>query len=230
MERCLIRSPVEKDWEQIIKLLVTSFPNAFVSQFGLDFAALYYRHLANDPDTCVLAAFDRTGELAGVVIGTVDRQRARLLPFSFILRLVVAANYRLLSRSFLLWLANSQRTETKVADTANARPQAELMAIAVDPRFRGQEVAFQLLNRIEAFFRLKNLQQPYVILTEKTNQAANSFYKKIGACFAGTNLHHGREINVWHKDLAEVVSSSPPEEVSPAIPVPSPTIARTASR
>lgn len=229
MNRCFIRSPRAKDWPQISKLLVASFPNALVSQFGLNFATLYYRHLAEGPCARILGAFDRAGELAGVVIGTVDRKRTRQLPFALILRLLLAANYRLFSRSFFLWLANSQRTETKTAAVATAGPQAELLAIAVDSRFRGQEVASRLLSRIEAFFRGKNLPQPYVILTEKTNHAANSFYEKTGARFIGTNLHHGREINVWHKDPAEAVSSAPPERESIANPTPAP-FARTASR
>lgn len=214
MNRCFIRSPRAEEWPRITELLVNSFPNAVVSQFGLNFAARYYRYLAEGPDGCILAAFDRVGTLAGVVIGTVDRKRARRLPFGFILRLLVAANYRLLSRDFLLWLANSHRTETKTA-VASSRPQAELLEIVVDSRFREQQLASRLLDRIETFFREKGLHQSYIIHTEKTNHAANSFYEKVGARFAGTNLFHGKQINEWHKDLA--VAEFPPSKSSSAI-------------
>jgi ribosomal protein S18 acetylase RimI-like enzyme len=202
MKQCELRAPVTGDWPRIAELLADSIPNALVSRLGRRFGAFYYRHLAEKPDAFSLAAFDGAGTLAGVIIGTLDRQRSRRLPFGLKLRLIAAAHFRLLSPGFLRWLTKSRRTATRPETAVDARPQAELLAIAVDSRFRGEQLASRLLNRMEAFFRESGLRQPYLILTEKTNRAANRFYKKTGARLACRNLYHGRQINEWHKTLA----------------------------
>jgi len=41
----------------------------------------------------------------------------------------------------------------------------------------------------------------YIVYTEKNNHRANRFYKNIGAELLHTNIYHGREINVYCKDL-----------------------------
>jgi ribosomal protein S18 acetylase RimI-like enzyme len=74
-----------------------------------------------------------------------------------------------------------------------------MIVIAVDPDARGTGVAAQLVSRMETWMTSKGLDGPYTILTEKSNGRSNSFYAKIGSHFVGTTLHHGREINEWHK-------------------------------
>lgn len=202
MNQCELRFPVGGDWPRIAELLAEAIPNALASRFGRRFGALYYRHLAESPGACSVVAVARAEILAGVVIGTLDRQSSRRLSCGLKLRLLAAAHLRILKPEALLWLASSTRTTPRTAAEGAATPQAELLALAVDPRFRGEHLASRLIERIEVYFRDNGLRQPYQILTEKHNRASNSFYAKTGARLAGTNLYHGRQINVWHKALS----------------------------
>ena len=203
MNRCILRSPTQEDWPPIAELFAKSLPNALASSFGPTFGACYYRHIAEGPGAASFAAFDKAETLAGVIIGTLDRKRVYNPPLPLKLRFLAAAHIRLLSPAFLHWLANSRHT-TKRADAADHnQPQAELLMIAIDPRFRGQHLASRLLSRLEEFFRNNGLNTPYIIHTEKSNHAANTFYRQIGALFVGTNLYHNKQINEWHKTVTQ---------------------------
>jgi ribosomal protein S18 acetylase RimI-like enzyme len=158
--------------------------------------------MAESPGAVTFAAFDKTGTLAGVIIGTLDRQRARRLPIILMLQLLAAAHFRLLSFDFLRWLVNSRHTSKRPDVAADAELRAEMLMIAIDPRFRGQRLATRLIDQLEVFFRNNDLSEPYVILTEMNNHAANTIYEKSGAHLAGTYLYHSKQINEWHKTVA----------------------------
>lgn len=201
MNQCIIRSPTRGDWPRIAELFANSLPNALASSFGNSFGAYYYRHIAEGPGAVCFAAFDKAGALAGVVIGTLDRQHVHHLPFSLKLQLLAAAHFRLFSPTFLHWLANSRHTTKRPGATAKTQPQAELFMIAIDSQFRGQRLASRLINELEVFFRKNGLNKPYIILTEKSNHAANALYEEFGAHFVGTYLYHNKQINEWHKTV-----------------------------
>ena len=202
LNQCILRSPILEDWPRIAELFANSLPNARASSFGRRFGACYYRHIAEGPGAVSFAAYDKAGTLAGVVIGTLDRQRAHRTSFTLNLQLLIAAHFRLLTPAFLRWLVDSRHTTKRPDAATENQPQAELLMIAVDPRFRGQHLASRLLDQLEAFFRNNGLKKPYIILTEKSNHAANTFYEQIGAHFSGTNLYHNKQINMWHKSVA----------------------------
>ncbi|MDZ4183695.1 MAG: GNAT family N-acetyltransferase [Desulfuromonadales bacterium] len=191
----LLRSPKPEDWPQIAELFAKSIPNALASSLGRPFGVCYYRHMAEAPGSVSIAAFDQAGTLAGVVIGTLDRQRVLRPPFTLKLQLVIAAHFRLFSPAFLRWLADSRHTSKR----EDSPLQAELLMIAIDPRFRSLHLATRLLDELEMYFRNHGLHEPYIIHTEKNNHAANTFYQQVGAHFAGTRLHHNKQINEWHK-------------------------------
>lgn len=202
MNQCILRSPKPEDWPDIAELFANSIPNALASSLGRRFGVCYYRHIAEDPEATSIAAFDKAGTLAGIVIGTLNRQRVLRPPFILKLRLLAAAHFRLFSPAFLRWLADSRHT-TKRQDSENSQLHAELLMIAIAPGFRGQRLASRLIDELERFFRNKGLNKPYIIHTEKSNHAANIFYEQIGARFAGTNLYHNKQINEWYKTVAQ---------------------------
>lgn len=201
MSQCSIRAPKRDDWPHIADLFASSLPNALASSFGRRFGACYYRHIAEGPGAVSYVAVDKTGTLAGVVIGTLDRRSFNHHPFFIKLQLLAAAHVRLFSPTFLRWLVNSRHTTKRQDGAVDSHLHAELLMIAIDPRFRGQRLASRLLEELETFFRRNGLNQPYIIHTEKNNHAANTFYEQIGARFAGTNLYHNKQINEWHKTV-----------------------------
>lgn len=203
MNQCILRSPKVEDWPHIAELFANSIPNALASSLGRRFGVCYYRHIAEDPEASSIAAFDKAGTLAGVVIGTLNRHRVHRPPLILKLRLLAAAHFRLFSPTFLHWLVNSRHT-TKSQDSSNSQLNAELLMIAIAPGFRGQHLASRLLDELEMFFRNNGLNRPYIIHTEKSNHAANIFYEQIGARFAGTNLYHNKQINEWYKTVTQI--------------------------
>jgi len=54
---------------------------------------------------------------------------------------------------------------------------------------------------METFMLSAKKTDSYIVYTEKNNHRANRFYKNIGAELLHTNIYHGREINVYCKDL-----------------------------
>ena len=197
-ESILLRPPKPEDWPQIAELFAKSIPNALASSLGPRFGVCYYRYMAEAPGAISVAAFDQAGTLAGIVIGTLDRQRVLRTPFILKLQLVIAAHFRLFSPAFLRWLADSRHTSKR----ENSPLHAELLMIAIDPRFRSQHLASRLLDEVEIVFRNHGLNEPYIIHTEKSNHAANRFYEELGAHFAGTRLYHNKQINEWQKSLS----------------------------
>jgi len=198
---CTLRAPRDQEWDDIARLVAAAIPSYLVSQLGPRFGASYYRHLADNPKTFSIAAYDDAGKLGGIILGTLDRQAVRRLKLPVIARLLLAANIRLLQPAFLGWLTRGGLSKVQGRSNHRHFPHAELIIFAVSPDFQGQGLASRLLAALEDFFRDHQLQDPYLILTEKTNLAANRFYEKIGASYVHTYKHHGREINEWHKAL-----------------------------
>jgi len=200
--RFTLHTPQTTAWNDFAELAAASIPNYLVSKLGHRFGTVYYRHLARHPGSCSFVAYDEDGTLAGCLLATLDRRAARKLSLPVIIRLLLAANIRLLSPAFINWLARGIYNKTQNRANHKKFPAAELFILAVAPAYQGEGLALRLVEAMEDFFRTKGLRKPYLILTEKENLPANRFYEKLGAEFIGTYRHHGRAINQWHKALA----------------------------
>ena len=201
MPQYSLRSPHASEWDAVARMIANAIPTYLVSQLGVRFSSLYYRHLTAHPGTCSLAAYDERGNLAGFVLGCADSQGAKQLRLPVVARLLLAANYRLVSPAFLSWLVRGVLNLMQPKDIVPQKPKAELVILVVAETFQGQGLAPLLIAELEDFFRRKKLKKIYFILTEKANKASNRFYEKIGAHFVLTRVHHGREINEWHKSF-----------------------------
>lgn len=100
----IIRPPRNGEWGKIAELLAESIPNALVSSLGRKFGSLYYEHIAKHRLFCRYAAFDKDDRLAGVILGTLGHKASKVLNFSLIFRLLLAANFRLFSRMVFRWV------------------------------------------------------------------------------------------------------------------------------
>lgn len=193
----------ESGWIEVADLVATAVPNALISKLGNRFGARFYSKVVQQEYSCGYAARDASGNIVGVVIGTSDYPKARSMAFKGqLIKLVKAANFRLLSWSSISWVIKGVLAKVKGKEQNHTdRPPAELVAIVVRPEARGTGLAQKLVEEMEKFMVSKGLRGPYTILTEKSNTRANKFYEKIGARFVKTNLHHGRAINEWHKEM-----------------------------
>lgn len=196
-----IITPQQKHWNHISDLIAKSIPNAMVSHLGTEFGAAYYQNISQNDNVCSLIALDSSENVAGVIIAVLDRNTARKISKYMSLKLFFKANFRLLSPTVLKWLFKGIITRISGEKQPIIFPNAELIAVAVLSEFRGTTLAYELINRMEEFFKMKGLKEPYLILTEKNNLRANRFYSKTGAELIGSYYHHGRQINEWHKKL-----------------------------
>lgn len=205
-----IGQPESIEWCSIAELVAKAIPNAVVSKLGVSFGAAFYQKVAEQEYSCAYVARGSSGNIAGVIIGSIDCPKARSIAVkSQLLRLSIAASRRLIRPDVISWLIKSLIARFKDKNKAHeSRPSAELIAIAVQPKARGSGLAAALVEKMEKFMVLKELAGPYLILTEKANTRANLFYEKIGAKLIRTNMHHGRAINEWHKEIIPAKKNS----------------------
>lgn len=198
----IIKTPSPENWRKIAALIARSIPNALISKLGLRFGAIYYKNIASHQLSCSYAAFTKDGELAGVIIGTIDHELVQKPKLSIMIRLLLASNFRILSPSAFRWLLHGWRTKNETKHHRILFPKAELMILTVDEKYRGNHLANRLIEKLESFYNEKNIKDTYLILTEESNQAANYLYEKIGARFIKTYSYHGKRINAWEKGLS----------------------------
>lgn len=193
-----------KEWQKVAYIIAKAIPNTIISKLGTRFGAAFYSKIAEQTFSCCYVAKDELNNIAGVVIGTTDYPKARMIAFKGQLaKLTMAANYRLFKWSVINWAIKGILAKDRSEKQDHAeRPLAELVVIAVRTENRGMGLAQQLVKEMEKFMVSKGLNGPYTILTEKANARANRFYEKIGATLVRSNLHHGRGINEWHKKIA----------------------------
>jgi ribosomal protein S18 acetylase RimI-like enzyme len=195
-----------EQWQEAANLIAKAIPNAIISKLGVKFNTIFYRSIAQHECSCAFLAHDPSGYSLGIIIGTLDR------PFVYaaavknnISKLILAANFRIVRPAVIQWTIKGilNKFSRKKKEEVSNRPLAELIVIAVQPEARGSGVAANLVTLMEKWMKSKCLEGPYTILTEKSNARSNKFYAKIGSHFVGITLHHGREINEWHKALGD---------------------------
>lgn len=196
----------DKEWLYIAGLIAEGVPNSIISKVGNRFGAAFYSKLVEQKYSCGYVARDASDNIVGVIIGTTDYPKARSIAFKGqLVELIIGANFRLLSWSVISWVIKEiiAKISSEKDDRINTAT-AELVAIAVCPEAKGAGLARKLVEEMEKFMISKGLSGPYIIRTEKANTRANKFYEKIGATFVKTNLHHGKDINEWHKEITSV--------------------------
>jgi ribosomal protein S18 acetylase RimI-like enzyme len=204
ISRYTIENARDDDWQAIADLVAQGIPNIIITKLGRSFAAAFYEKVSAQEFSCTYVARDNFGNVAGVIIGSLDYSQAYSIAVKTQwLKLIFAANIRLLSWSVNGWIIKGVLAKLKNENRApEHQPNARLIVVAVRPEARGTGLAASLVEKMEEFMLAQNLVGPYLIFTEKANTRANKFYEKIGAKLIRTNVHHGREINEWHKEIA----------------------------
>lgn len=202
MKNYCIQQTDQQHWDEISKLIADSIPNAVISSLGIRCGHIYYKKVSQNKYSCCFIALDELNKIIGVIIGTVNGDKSKKITNKDKIKLLLAANIRLFYIGCLKWfLKGILHKFIRRNERVTNLPNAELVAIAVDPNFRGSQLAYDLIKKIEEFMNEINSSEPYVILTEQENLRANKFYSKIGAKLIRTYNHHGRQINEWHKYL-----------------------------
>lgn len=201
-----IKNIASGDWPMAVSLIERTLNNSLLGWLGHSFVSIFYRAFSGLDYCCAYAAYDDSGKMAGVIIGSLDHNRAygQIVQENW-MRLLLAANVRVFRWSVLKWVLAGVRQKFALRarpDNGNDKNiKARLIVISVSPEFQGKGVAQKLVKRMEKWFSEKGIVGPYVIYTEQLNHRANRFYVKLGASQGPGHCHHGRVINKWYKSL-----------------------------
>jgi|GEM_PF-6563300 len=194
--------PDADDWGDISDLIAKSIPNAIVSHLGNRFGKNFYKILSEHRCSCVYVCKDFQDDLKGVIIGTTDHSASYSGIRKNRFKLLLAMNFRLFKWVVLKWIA--RKVFTKISSQkakCDFYVKAELIVVAVSEDMRGKGFATKLIQKMESFLGTQDEGDIYFILTEKSNERANKFYRKIGAELVTTCAGGARNINRWHKTL-----------------------------
>jgi glycosyltransferase involved in cell wall biosynthesis/ribosomal protein S18 acetylase RimI-like enzyme len=194
----VIRPARATDAGAMARLHAAGMPGAFLPTLGQRFLARLYQALAADPQAVALVAEGPDGVVgfaAGVVSvgGFYRRFAGRHGPAA-----AVAAAPRLVRPAVLSGLLETVRYPARAATPEVVRlPDAELLAIAVDPSARAGGTGRALADGVLDGLGARGAGQVKVVVGA-ANGGANRFYERVGFQPAGQlSVHQGTPSNVW---------------------------------
>jgi glycosyltransferase involved in cell wall biosynthesis/ribosomal protein S18 acetylase RimI-like enzyme len=203
----VIRPARAGDAGAMARLHADGMPGAFLPTLGQRFLARLYQALATDPQAVALVAEGPDGVVgfaAGVVSvgGFYRRFAGRHGPAA-----AVAAAPRLVRPAVLASLLETVRYPARAATPeVVGLPDAELLAIAVDPSARAGGTGRALADGVLDGLGARGAGQVKVVVGA-ANGGANRFYERVGFQPAGQlSVHQGTPSNVW---IRSCHSSSP---------------------
>lgn len=177
-------------YRRVAELHAASIDQGFLSSLGTPFLALLYEAIDADASSVLLVAREQ-GEVVGFVAGAhgmrpVYRQLLRRLP-----RLVAALLPAMLSPRKLVRIAEIVFVGKKAQAIAGL-PDAELLSIAVDPRYRGRGHAERLYQQLALHFAARGLASFRIVVGDAL-AGAHRFYARQGARPVGQlEVHQGQ--------------------------------------
>ena len=186
-------------YRQVAQLHVDNINQGFLATLGTDFVSLMYQAIDEAQDS-VLLVEERDGRVVGFVsggkgMGTIYKRMLR-----HPLRLGLALLPSALSPKRVLRILEILRYSQRQNLGADL-PDAELLSIAVDPGFRGQQLADGLYHRLEEHFRRSGIAS-FKIIVGDALAAAHRFYRRMGAQPAAeTEVHKGASSTVYIQQL-----------------------------
>jgi glycosyltransferase involved in cell wall biosynthesis/ribosomal protein S18 acetylase RimI-like enzyme len=189
----VVRRAIARDARAMAHLHREALPTAFLPTLGQGFMTQLYRGLVADPSTVTLVA-DRGGRAVGFVAATPS----------------VAASYRrfLARRGVLAGLAavpalidpdvRARAGETaSYASATGGLPDAEILAIAVEPEAREEGVGRALAGVALHGLARRGVAECKVVVGAD-NEGANRFYERVGfRPVTAISVHAGSPSNVW---------------------------------
>lgn len=189
----LLRPARRGDEPALARLHREGLPEAFLPALGDRFLRLLYRAMAEDPESVVVVA-EAEGEVVGFACGVASVRRFYRRFFRRrALRAGLAAAPQLLRPD----VARRALETARYPGRAGGLPDAELLAIAVDERWRRRGLGEGLAGAVaEGLGRLGAAELKVVVGAD--NGPANRFYARVGFRRAGQlQVHDGQVSNVW---------------------------------
>lgn len=180
---------------EVAALHAASIDRGFLATLGIDFLAQMYAAIDVGPES-VLLVEQRDGRVVGFVSGGLRmgpiyrRMMARPLALGCSLAGTLVRPRRVLRILDILRYGRRQTQD-------DGLPEAELLSLAVDPAYRGQQVSDRLYGRLVEHFRAKGV-PAFKITVGAQLQPAHRFYRRMGAePVAQTEVHAGESSMVY---------------------------------
>lgn len=188
-----VRPADRRDAAAMARLHRDGLPDAFLPQLGDRFLQRVYRALIADPTAVSLIAEDGSG-VVGFAAGaaSIERFYRRFRRRHGVPAAALAAP-RLVRRDVRRRLRETARYPNQTADL----PEAELLAIAVDPAHSSRGVGAVLARYLLDGLSRRGAEDVRVTVSE-SNEAANRFYQRLGFRLSTKiAVHRGVPSNVW---------------------------------
>lgn len=188
-----LRHAVERDLSALVALH-SLIEGAFLVQLGNGFLRTLYQALLRWDAASVIVADDDSGRVVGSVAGV--RSVRRFYSY-FLVRYGLQALISVLPRLFKPGtLRHSLETAAYPKSTVSG-PDAELLAIAVKPDYRGRDIGRYLVDELLRSFRIQGV-RTFKVVVGASMVSANRFYESLGFQRAGrAEVHHGRPSQLW---------------------------------
>jgi len=182
---------------QVAALHAAAIDRGFLSSLGPRFLVQLYRAIDEAPGG-VLLVEQREGRVAGFIAGSTAMGPVRRQLLRHPLPLVVALAPALLRPRTILGIGEAARG----AGNGDAGlPRAELLSLAVEPRFRGSGIAESLYLRLVDRLRALGADAFRIVVGEAL-APAHRFYQRMGAVpVARVQVHRGNESIVYTQQI-----------------------------
>lgn len=186
-------------YRQVAQLHVDNINQGFLATMGVGFVSLMYQAIDEAQDS-VLLVEERGNRVVGFVSGgkgmgaIYKRMLRHPLRLGLALLPSVVRPKRVLRILEILRYSQGKSLEADL-------PSAELLSIAVDPGFRGQQIADGLYRRLEAYFRSVRI-SAFKITVGDALASAQRLYQRMGALPAAkVEVHNGEASTVYVQKL-----------------------------
>jgi ribosomal protein S18 acetylase RimI-like enzyme len=186
-------------YRRVAALHIANIDQGFLSTLGPQFVALMYRAIDESKDSVLLVA-RANGRVVGFVAGGVGMGPI----YRGMLRYWVQLTWALVPSAF------SYKRVRRIVEVLlysgkgsdRGLPKAELLSIAIDPTFRGQQFAQTLYRDLCDHFLRRGVPE-FKIVVGAALAPAHKFYTRMGAvAVSEVAVHKGESSTVYVQELA----------------------------
>ncbi|WP_345783619.1 GNAT family N-acetyltransferase [Fulvimonas sp. R45] len=178
---------------QVARLHISCIGQGFLPQLGERFLALMYEAIDECDDSVLIVSMEGK-RVVGFVSGAIGMKPVYTRMICKFPRLAWALAPSIFKPTRIRRILEIIRYGSKENDSS--LPHAELLSIAVDALFRGQQRADGLYSRLCEYFASDG-QDSFKIIVGKALQPAHRFYTRMGATPAGeTRVHAGDDASI----------------------------------
>lgn len=191
----------EDIYKQVATLHAASIDQGFLATLGVPFLSLMYQAIDEAPGS-VLIVDEDAGRIRGFVSGGTGMGSIYRRMLGAPLRLALALLPSLVQPKRLKQIFEILRYSSG-SSSQDDLPRAELLSIAVDPSWRGRQIAENLYRQLQRHFRAANI-SAFKIVVGEALAPAHRFYTRMGAQpVANMEVHEGERSIVYLQNTAD---------------------------